>query len=202
MRKIFAILVFTFSLLLFSGCSIKSEYNRAHIQGELKDSNAKKSDINVVVYTTKKDDVATIETRPKSFTGGANTLEVQTGIIGREITYEFFKQYFERVSKVDNIENMDNSTVVIQPRISMFEYEFDSLSNLGFAITPKIHFLFNISIRKNSKMVFSKTYDSGVVAGETYFVSGSPYESINKALHVSLFNLYKLIVKDIAKSIQ
>ena len=202
MKKIVLSIAIAFLAILISGCSLKSEYNRSYIEKELNATLQKRNDMDVIVYTTKADDDAVVVARPQSFTGGANTLEVQTGIIGREVTYEYFKQYFNNVIKTNKFDSQKNTMIVINPKISLFEYEMDSLSNLGFAITPKIHFLFSVTVSQNYKVVFSKTYDSGVVAGETYMMSASPYEKINQALHMSLFNLYKIISKDIAEAIK
>lgn len=202
MSKLFVGMTFV-SLLLFSGCSMKVDYNKDYIASEMNNNLAKNSQINVAVYTTKEMDDSKFIGRPNSFAGSANTLEVPTGIITREVTYEFFSQYFAKVEKVSEQQVLDKNgyQIILTPSTNNFYYEFEQLSNLGFAITPKTRFSLHLTVNKDNKKIFDKSYDSGLINGETYVLSGSPYETVSKTYHKGLFNLYKMVNQDIIMAI-
>lgn len=103
------LIIISIAILLFSGCSIKVDYNKDYIASEMNNNFVKNSQISVAVYTTKEMDDSKFIGRPNSFAGSANTLEVPTGIITREVTYEFFSQYFSNVEKVSEQQILDKN---------------------------------------------------------------------------------------------
>lgn len=192
MKKYFFPLVL---MLFFTGCSYKGGYNPSYVQ-EMKTSTlSKNSSTKVAVLTTKEQDNKVIVQKPTSFTGSATTLEIPIGAITRELTYEYFAQFYSNINRIDELSS--NYNIIISPSVTHFEYEYDQLSNLGFAITPKLSCSLTVQVYKKKTLVLSKVYESGVKSADAYMVSGQPGERINRLLHQTLFQLLSQVQNDI-----
>jgi len=179
-----------------TGCSFKAGYDPSYVQNlKTNFSQSKDSSLKVAVLTTTEQDNKIINQSPTSLTGGGTTLEIPIGIITRELTYEYFTQHYSDVSRIKNLDG--NYNIVISPEITHFEYEYDQLSNLGFAITPKLSFNLAVQVYKGQDQVMNKVYESGIKNASSYIASGQPGEKINKLLHESLFQLLVQVKNDI-----
>lgn len=202
MSKLFFCLTFV-SLLLFSGCSMKKDYNRDFISTELVQSIQKNQAEKVIILTDSEIDKLYVKYSPTTSNldtplGQAmSTLTLPIGQITREVTYEFYSQYFDKVERSNNqaIIKEEFKDIILKPKITSFNYAVP-LTNMGLTMTPNIHFVLNLEVYKNNKMIMSKSYDSGTIYGETSMGS-SLYDDTNKALHKGLFNLYKIVNQDI-----
>ena len=185
-----------FAMFLITGCSFKAGYDPSYVQNlKTNFSQSKNTSVKVAVLTTTEQDNKIINQSPTSLTGGGTTLEIPVGIITRELTYEYFSQYYSDVSRIKTLNG--EYSIVISPEITHFEYEYDQLSNLGFAITPKLSFNLSVQVYKDHDQVMNKVYESGVKNASSYLVSGQPGERINKLLHESLFQLLGQVKNDI-----
>lgn len=189
-----------FTLFFISGCSFKAGYDPSYVQNlKTNFSQPKNSSVKVAILTSLEQDNKIVNQSPTSLTGGATTLELPLGIITRELTYEYFAQYYSDVTRTKNL--TANYNLIISPEITHFEYEYDQLSNLGFAITPKLSFNLNVQVYNEQNLVMNKVYESGVQNASWYMISGQPGEKINKLLHESLFQLLGRVKNDIDKII-
>lgn len=187
-----------FVSLFLTGCSFKAGYDPTYVQNlKTNFSQSKNSSVKVAVLTTVEQDNKIINQSPTSLTGGGTTLELPIGLITRELTYEYFTQYYSNVTRIKNL--TDDYNVIIAPEITHFEYEYDQLSNLGFAITPKLSFSLTVQVYNKQNLVMQKEYKSGVQNASSYIISGQPGEKINKLLHESLFQLLSQVKNDIDK---
>ncbi len=187
---------------------MKKGYEKSFIEGGIVNLNKKNDKTSIQVVSIKKED-SIIKTSPRHDSGfvplghAMSSLEIDAGSITAEVTKEFFQQYFEKVEitqYVNNNAKADDTVVVIEPILSNFSYALP-LTNLGFTMTPNIEFNLNVKVYKKDSLVFDKIYFSGRIYAESSMGS-TLYDDTSKTLHIGLFNLYKLIVKDIAKSIQ
>lgn len=186
---------------------MKKGYEKSFIEKSIVSLNKKNNKSAVQILSMKKED-SVIKTSPRHDSGfvplghAMSSLELDTGNITAEVTKEFFGQYFENVriiSQVDENAKSSDTIIVIEPVLSNFSYALP-LTNLGFTMTPNIEFNLNVKIYKKSALIFDKTYFSGRIYAESSMGS-TLYDDTSKTLHLGLFNLYKLIVKDIAFAI-
>ncbi|MDD5717775.1 MAG: hypothetical protein PHW64_08230 [Sulfuricurvum sp.] len=188
-------------LLFFSGCSFKAGYDPSYVQNLRTTFNTpKNSTLKLAVLTTNEYDNKLLRQSPTSFTGGGTTLEIPIGIITRELTYEYFAHYYSDISRIKSMNG--EYSIIISPEITHFEYEYDQLSNLGFAITPKLSFTLKVQVYNHQNLVMDKLYDSGLQSGASYMVSGQPGEHINKLLHETLFHTLSQVKLDIDKIVE
>ncbi|GEM_PF-1771953 len=197
MRSLQLILIVTI-VFLSSGCAIKGNYNHDYIAHEIKQDLQKNTDLSMVIFTVKALDESKFMGKYNQANGqgiSAVELELPVGLITREITYEFFKQYFSKVEKVSDEKLLEKNgyQIVLIPATEAFYYE-----PVAMFATAGVRFKLHIIINKNNKTVFNKIYDSGLINGEMSIMTSSLQESANKTFHKGLFNLYKIINKDIA----
>jgi hypothetical protein len=158
-------------------------------------TSSKNSSIKVAVLTTQEQDNKIIIQKPTSFTGSGTTLEMPIGTITRELTYEYFAQFYSNVNRIDKLSSDYN--IIISPSVTHIEYEYDQLSNLGFAITPRLSCSLTAQVYKKKNLVLNKVYESGMQSADAYMVSGQPGERINMLLHKTLFQLLGKLQNDI-----
>jgi hypothetical protein len=202
MSKLFFSMAFV-SLLLFSGCSIKSEYKNEYIQSDIIHNLQKNKTERLIVLTEAETDDIYIKYSPVTHNmdtplGHAlSSLELPIGKITREVTYEFYNQYFYSTERSNNkqIMHLEPNAIIVKPKTINFSYALP-VTNMGFTMTPHINFVLQLEIHKNGKVILSKNYDSGIIYGETSMGS-SLYEDTSKAFHKGLFNLYKIINQDV-----
>lgn len=206
MSKLFFSMTFI-SLLFFSGCSIKSEYKNEYIQSDIMDNLQKNQSERFIVLTESEIDNTYIKYSPITHNmdtplGHAlSSLELPTGKITREVTYEFYNQYFYNIERSNNkqIIKLEPNVIIIKPKTINFNYALP-VTNMGFTMTPHIHFVLQLEVYKNGKIILSKNYDSGIIYGETS-IGSTLYEDTSKAFHKGLFNLYKIINQDVVMAL-
>lgn len=196
MRK--TLIVIFATTLFFTGCSFKVGYKKEYIQPNINQLIIKNNDTKVAIYTTKEMDNYKYIGRPNSYAGRATVLEIPIGIITKEITYNFFKQYFKYIDKISDINKVKKYNIVITPKIMNFTYSY---TDNFYLIIPQVRFSLRVIVYKNNKIIMDRTYDSGVISGKGYSFSTKGYEEINKTLHKGLFNLLKKVNKDLVIAI-
>ncbi len=192
------------SLILLAGCSYNVAYDPSYVHSNLSNASLPSIDGSVLIYTEKLADETIYSQAPTSLTGGATKLNVKVGYILKQISIETFKKAFKGDVKHSNDRNESGDyLLIIEPKIKKYEYQYNQLKNLGFAITPEVSIDIVVSLYdKQNKRIFEKTYTTGgYVSGETYFVSLSPHETVNKTIHLQITDLLIQVVNDIKEAV-
>lgn len=140
---------------------------------------------------------------PRSFTGGGTTLSLPLGEITKQVAMKVFASAFKGGADFRNeaVAGADYR-LVVKPRVSRLDYYYNQLKNLGFAITPQLEMELSVTmLRGDGTVLFERTYVSGRSEGDTYVVSGSPGEKVNKLVHMILFKLMTDAAIDVQKAL-
>ncbi|MEJ2380444.1 MAG: hypothetical protein P8076_04575 [Gammaproteobacteria bacterium] len=183
------------ALMLLSGCAYNVGYNSTYLPAE---QTHQKTPGKVLIYMPDTDANWVFKGHPTSFTGGGTTLTIPLGDITRQIAVRAFSNEFTSVTAADTIKNQADYTVVVQPRVQHFEYAYNQLKNLGFAITPETRVDLSVKVSDSEgRTIVNKVYQSGKIEGETYMASASPAEKVNAAVHKTLWKLMNAAIADI-----
>ncbi len=188
------------SSFLFVGCAFKGQYQPELLSKQLSSLEAK-YDGKALVVTSLEDDQKNYNQGPTSLTGAATKLNVNVGSYLKEISVEVFSRLFKEGAIHSNDNNHSgNYTIVINPKILNYEWRFNQLKNLGFAITPetKIDLVVTLKDSKGNTLL-NKEYKSDFTSGGTYLASIKPHEKVNKSIHQSIYNLLINVASDIEK---
>lgn len=186
------------ALLLLSGCAASIAY-RADYVPDKPIADTDRISGRVLVYTTLNDDERLITAGATSLTGAGMKLTTPIGMMTREIALKVFsKAASDGADASNNLLNASRYTVVLRPEARDFSHGFPQLKNLGFAITPEVRVSIRMTILDASgKAAVEKDYDSGVVSGKSYMISGSPTERINHLAHEVLYDLMRRAADDV-----
>lgn len=194
----FRTLAATCAALLLSACTSSITY-RADYLPEIAIPPEARIDGRVLVYTTRADDERVESEGATSFTGSGATLVTPVGLITREVAVKVFSAAAtEGAVHSNELTDLGRYSVVVRPEIQDFSYGFPQLKNLGFAITPEAQVKLRMTVLDaEGRAVLEKDYDSGVVEGKSYMMSGKPYERVSKLLHDSLYDLMLKAAADV-----
>ena len=153
----------------------------------------------VLIYTTQADDDRLITAGATSFTGSGLQITTPIGIMSREIAMKVFsKVATEGAESAHTLNDANRYTLVLRPQAQDFTHGFPQLKNLGFAITPEVRVTLRMSLLDaTGKDLLEKDYDSGVVSGSSYMISGKPAERVNKLAHETLYDLMRRAASDV-----
>lgn len=194
MKTLTRLLLCGIALLAISGCSYNVGFNSSYLPPA---GIAGKHDGKVLVLMSQQEQDWVYSGHPTSYTASATTLSVPLGNITKQVALEVFSRHFTEVDFANARPAGGQYTMVVNPRVSHFEYAYNQLKNLGFAITPEIKLDLDVTLydAKGNK-VMEKTYRSGLQEGESYMMSGSPHEKVNQALHKTLYTHMSQAVSD------
>lgn len=200
MKRNFYITILLSTLLAVGGCAFKAEYNPEYVKQELSSLSAT-IDGKSLIYTKEAADNRIYSQKPTSLTGAATKLDVKVGYILKNISLELFSAKFKDGAEHSNsLGDAGNYSIVIQPEISNYEYRYNQLKNIGFAITPEVKITLQVQLYdKTGSIIMDKSYDTNdyVSKGETYIASFSPHEKINATIHKVILGLLHKVVKDV-----
>ena len=198
MKTTLRYILFSAFVLMSTGCAYKVGYNSSYLPPA---GIVGKVDGKALVVMTAQEAEWIYSGHPTSFTGGGTTLTVPLGNITKQVALEVFSRHFEQVESAVDLSEAAEYLIVVNPRISKFEYAYNQLQNLGFAITPEVIVDLDVKLFDAAgEQLMQKTYVSGEREGDSYMMSGSPNEKINKILHETLFDLMSQAAAD-ARSI-
>ena len=183
---------------LLVGCAFKGQYQPKLLSQQLSLIEAK-FDGQALVLTDSKEDLKLYQQGPSSLTGAATSLSINVGGYLKDISVEVFSRLFKEGAIHSNNENESGEyVVIIKPEILNYDWRFNQLKNLGFAITPetKIDLLVTLKDSKG-KVLLEKKYESDYLSGGSYLASIKPHEKVNKSVHQSIYNLLMLVAEDI-----
>jgi len=156
-----------------------------------------------MIYMPAEDEQWVYSGHPTSFTGSATTLSIPLGSITQQIAVRAFFQCFSSVQTCSNLTDKSGYLVAVQPRVQRFEYAYNQLKNLGFAITPQVWVDLHVhAYAPDGKVILDKVYESEMCEGETYVMSGSPSEKVNAEVHQVLWRLMSQAVTDIEATLR
>jgi hypothetical protein len=189
---------------MLGGCSFATNYNPAHIQ-DTEAAPIFKADGKCLIYTDVGDDEYIYRGSPTSLTGGGTNLSMEIGNITKQIAVRVFREFFSEGVDARNVyDQKEIYAAIVMPKVTYLNYEYNSLRNVGFAITPQVNL--GLSVRlldKNGRIYIEKEYESGVVNGDTYVIAlESPGEKINKTVHLVLYDLMVQAAQDIVADIR
>ena len=195
MKRFCRILAVPVALLLSSGCAYQAGYNPTYIPDE--EPEYISADEVLLVMPDEVEDFV-YSGSPSSFTGGGTTLTIPLGVILKEVSEEILEDRFSgRVDFANQFRAGEQYQLALVPRITRFDYKYNQLKNLGFAITPEVELDLEVKILgADGEKIFQHSYESGRVSGDTYFLSGSPSEKINQTIHRALYDLLELSFAD------
>jgi hypothetical protein len=142
--------------------------------------------------------------------GGDHTLTVPIGAMIAEIATAVLGRCFaEGVVLAEALAGVGGYALAVHPDLAGFVYRYTDSSEPAFSerddavatpvlITPEIEVGLTITAYDSARRpVLEKSYESGTVAGESYYTSNAPYDEVNKALHAALHTLMMQAANDI-----
>lgn len=173
-----------------SGCAYNVAYNPGYVAAARRPA-AQVAEGRVLVLTERADDAYVYTGNPTSFTGSATTLTIPLGEITRRIAVTVYGDVFKGGAEASNeLGEAGRYTLVIHPKLVNYSYEYNQLKNIGFAITPTVRVSIKVALLgADGKPAWEKIYESGDVEGESYMISGSPEEEIDKTTHKAIYDL-------------
>jgi hypothetical protein len=195
MRRFCRILAVSIALTVSSGCAYQAGYNPTYIPDE--EPEYISADEVLLIMPDEIEDFV-YSGSPSSFTGGGTTLTIPLGVILKEVSEEILEDRFSGpVGFANEFKASGQYRLALEPRIKRFDYKYNQLKNLGFAITPEVELDLEVKILDaKGQAIFQQSYESGRVSGDTYFISGSPSEKINQTIHRTLYDLLELSFAD------
>ena len=195
MKRFCRIIAAPMALSLISGCAYQAGYNPTYIPDE--EPEYISADEVLLVMPDEVEDFI-YSGSPSSFTGGGTTLTIPLGVILKEVSEEILEDRFSgHVGFANEFPLDEQYRLALEPRIKRFDYKYNQLKNLGFAITPEVELDLEVTILDaGGQVIFQQSYESGRVSGDTYFISGSPSEKVNQTIHRALYDLLELSFAD------
>jgi hypothetical protein len=186
------------ALLMLQGCAASIAY-RADYVPDKPVSDVDRISGRVLVYTTRDDDDRLITAGATSMTGSGLKLTTPIGIMTREIAVKVFSKVASDGADASNqLRDASRYTIVLRPQALDFTHGFPQLKNLGFAITPEVRITMRMTVLDpGGRSLLERTYDSGVVSGGSYMISGSPTERINRLAHETMYVLMRRAADDV-----
>jgi hypothetical protein len=190
------------AVLLLSACSYTLQYNESYLAAARRPVTIR-ADGKAAIYTTPADDAFVFSDHPTSLTGNATTASVPLGVIVREAARVAFEDVFrDGVDKTATLTAARDYRVIVNPRPTKFEYQYNQLRNIGFAITPIVNMTVDVRVLDaRGDAVWHREYVSGEVLGSTYMVNLKPEEEINRTTHAAAYQLMAKAASDIVSEV-
>lgn len=189
------------TLFILSGCAYRAGYNPTYIPDESPHYLCAAA---VLLYIEDEQEDFVYSGSPASFTGGATTLTIPIGTILKEVAEDVLENNFSgTIAFANSMTDLGQCEIVYQPEIEHFDYRYNQLKNLFFAITPEIDLTLQVTIyNQDRENIFRRKYNTdGYVSGHAYVISGSPAEEVNEILHQTLYELLDESIHDASSSI-
>lgn len=136
--------------------------------------------------------------RPDSFTGGATSLTFPIGVSIRDTALKTLSPSFADGAEVAEVAKPQAYGVVL--RLDGFTYKYDSMSSLGFAITPRVTVTLTAeALGPDGKSLFRKAYTRQDFTAGAYVASFKPKEKVLGSLQKALDEIFVEIQADLTK---
>lgn len=181
-------LIICTATLFISSCAYTGDYNPAYLPDEEPEYLSAEE---VLLVMSEEEENYVFSGNPSSLTGAASKLTIPLGTILKEVSEEILEDRFSGgIDFANEFLVKKWFKVALNPSIKRFDYRYNQLKNLGFAVTPEVEVDLQVTILdEGGETIFSQLYESGVVSGGAYVLSGSPGEKVNQVLHRTLYDL-------------
>jgi hypothetical protein len=136
---------------------------------------------------------------PDSFTGGATSLTFPIGVSIRDTALKALSPSFADGAEVAEAAKPQAYGVVL--RLDGFTYKYDSMSSLGFAITPRVTVTLTAEgLGPDGKSLFRKAYTRQDFTAGAYVASFKPKEKVLGSFQKALDEIFVEIQTDLTKA--
>ena len=189
--------------IALSGCTTVVRYNPSYLEEATQDIKPT-IEGKALIVTERKEDERLYSQKPSSLTGASNTLQGKFGEYLWKIAETVFDESFKEGAEHSYETETENGyRVIIKPEILNFDYKYNQLKNIGFAITPESSFGLYVEVFDGTgTQIFERKYESDYVSGGTYMMNFSPAEKVNKSVHRALVQLMIEVSKDLDKELK
>jgi len=202
----------SFAVIMLCGCAAEVQYEPEYLGTAIPRYLA---ETQIIVLMDSQDVEYVYEGTADSFVGQTVTLRMPIGAILREIAASVLQSHFNYGVLFAGSPPPDvHYVVAIDPEIRDFSYRYDQrvddnvieiLTTDGgveaipaTVITPSIQFeLVLHAYDAAGNVILDKVYPSGVVAGESYYVTSRPHERINATFHATLQSMMLMVAEDL-----
>ena len=186
-----------------SGCGHVAQYRTEYVASQIRHFTPH-IDGEALVVTDPAQDEKLYTRHPSSLTGMAMTFDAKVGLFLREVMVKVLSHTFRGGAKHANKlpQGTGTSRVVVKPTIVDFDYRYNQLKNLGFAVTPEAKVELQVSVSdSHGALLLEKRYESGFVSGGSYMVDFQPAEKINRAVHRALVEVTNQVTEDVEQAL-
>jgi hypothetical protein len=137
---------------------------------------------------------------PTSLTGAATSVTLPLGEVVATVGEKVCTAYFTDGATVGASAKPGDYVVSATPK--SFSYKYDQLSNLGFAVTPKVSVAVSIGVKApdGTVIVPEKTFErTDFSATGAYLISLQPPEKINQSLHTAVADIFREALDQLPK---
>jgi hypothetical protein len=181
--------------LLVGGCAATLAYRPAYVPDGLS-SPVGRVNGRVLVFTTFADDNRWITPGATSVT--AFKMNVQAGLMAREIAITVFSRVSDGVEESHDLANANRYAIVFRPQIENLEYGFTHPKHLGIEVTPQVRVVMRITLLDPSgRVLLEKDYDSGPVSKGRAVLSKKLVTRIDVLVHQAIYDLMLRAAGDI-----
>jgi hypothetical protein len=141
----------------------------------------------VLIFTAYIDDNRWIMPGATSVT--AFKMNVQAGVMAREIALEVFSRAADGADESHDLANAARYAIVVRPQIENLEYGFTHPKHLGIEVTPQVDVVVRITLLDpDGRVLLEKDYDSGPVSQGRSIVSDKLVERTGVLIHEAIYD--------------
>lgn len=184
-------------LLSLTACTTTLEVHRDYVAAGVAQPVAKGHATLVMAETDRKQ---VFNGHPTSLTGAATSVTLPLGEVVAAVGEKVCTAYFTDGATAAAAAKPGDYVVSATPK--SFSYKYDQLSNLGFAITPKVSVAVNIGVKApdGTVIVPEKTFErTDYSATGPYFASLQAPEKINQSLHTAVADIFREALDQLPK---
>ena len=170
-------------VLFFSGCSLKGTYQPDYITKQINPHLLKVQDTEVNIMVQKK----SLSKHPTSMRAKMSSIDMDLGDINRNVSYQFFKQYFNKVNF-----KKSNKGIYIESNVLDYNYAYNAFTdgaNLNFTLKVTVYI---DGIKRFTKIY--KSENSNQILFKLAIFSGINNEVV-ELFHKQLLHVYETQVK-------
>ena len=173
--------------LFLGGCAAPIGYRAAYVPGGPTPP-ADHVRGRVLVFTTLTDDNRSIIPGATSVT--AFKMNVQAGIMAREIAVTVFSRVADGADESHDLANTSRYAIIFRPQIENIDYGFTHPKHLGIEVTPQVRVVMRITLLDPiGRVLLEKDYDSGPVSNGHSIVSEKLVERTDVLVHEAIYDL-------------
>lgn len=182
--------------LLLGGCAASVVAYRAAYVPDAPISPDDRVKGRVLVFTTLTDDKRSIIPGSTSLT--PFQLNVQAGIMAREIAISVFSRVADGADESHDLANANRYAIVLRPQIENIDYGFTHPKHLGVEVTPQVRVVMRITLLDPAgRVLLEKDYDSGPVSTGRSIVGERLVRRTDVLVHEAIYDLMLRAASDV-----